>query len=699
MSDTLLKITPDDSALLPATTGGKWITVAIASQRAETNASLIRRWILEQGWESRGLARQVKLSSGQSGWEVLDTAHAKFALVKSSEALTNDFRSSREFLALPSTIRDRALQREIVLSDWENRIRAGQTLRMSEAIVTKQFVAEMKSKGIEVSRASLFNWRKEYRSIGLRGLLDQWGKREAPDTSSFWIAGSEPWLHTNKRSAKICYEIALSQAEIHGWETMSYRDFCRKLSQIPQGVVDKRRNGENTFVALSEPSVTRDYYSIDANDWWCSDDHTLDILVRIGTDTKGEPIYKRPYLHAWEDLRSRKIVGWAILPHAPRASDVLRTFVDAAKTYGVPKNVLLDNGKSFDNRTLQGVTKHQRLRGKRPGDLSPAEMIRVGGAFNTLGIIVTHAKKYHGQSKPIERMFGTICSRFSKLFDGYVGPSTTQKPDALKIAIKRGNIYTIDQIREAFGIWLEQDYNGKAGHSGHAMEGKSPDAVYYETRKPARVLSNEILEFATFERTEAKVHKNGVTWKGIQYGYAMDELINRRGETVVLAVDERQVDHVYVIDLNGAWICCAQANQRLPFGPDKRLLTEAQDIKKRARRAADEYNKQRPHLASDTADLAFVAMRNRKALQDKITPPIEQPPVSIRMVQTPFIEEAPKIERALNQKHIRKAESDESSQLTGLRTFSYAANRRANEDDAPGIGFSYRLEQTEKPNE
>lgn len=317
-----------------------------------------------------------------------------------------------------------------------------------------------------------------------------------------------------------------------------------------------------------------------------SDDHTFDVMVMH----QGKPI--RPYLHAGEDLRSRKIVGWSILPYAPRASDVLRTFVTAVREYGAPKHVVVDNGKSFDARALQGITKKQRQAGITADQLTPAELARVGGAFTVLNCQVQHATTYHGQAKNIERVFGTICRRFSPLFDAYTGNSPSNKPgrgngsNALKRAIENGDLVSLEEFTARFEQWLALDYNGKAGHRGHAMDRQSPDQAY-EANLPnsVRRLPDHILEFATFERVgPVTVHKNGVTWKQLQYGWSNEDLIRRLGHKVILATDERSVDHVYVLDDKGALICRAEANQRLPRGMDKRDLSRALATKSKARR-------------------------------------------------------------------------------------------------------------------
>jgi hypothetical protein len=55
---------------------------------------------------------------------------------------------------------------------------------------------------------------------------------------------------------------------------------------------------------------------------------------------------------------------------------------------------------------------------------------------NQLGINTIYATPYHGQTKTIERFFGTFETRFGKFWETYIGrnaqnrPEHTKKPDS-----------------------------------------------------------------------------------------------------------------------------------------------------------------------------------------------------------------------------------------------------------------------------
>jgi transposase InsO family protein len=653
---------------------GRWLPIAVAAQRAGKNVGLVRRWLLEQDWLGKGLARRVKLASGQPGYEVDEGADARFSLVKSADVLTEDYRTTDDFRQLPEHIRQRAMQREELLRKWARKLAAGVVLGLTEQQVTQGYLNECAAAGITVSRRSLYNWRQSYQSNGLRGLVDQWGMRKGkPDVESFFGFGREMYLTTHRYEKTECFAAATYQADLHGWQKMSYRSFCRKIEQIPKVEVIKRREGEKAFVATAEPSILRDYTSIPVNGWWCSDDHTFDVLVIVGHNEKGKPILKRPTLHAWEDLRSRRIVGWNISADAATAITVVRTFREAVREHGRPGTVYLDNGKSFDNKRLQGVTKHQRSRGKRPGDLTPEEMQRVGGMFNTLGCEVVHAWKYHGQSKPIERQFREVCHKFSKYFGSYVGSHTLDKPDLFldpawqRKMVKRGDALTLEDFTACFGDWLETSYHARP-HTGHGMDGRTPMEVYTAELGTVDRVPDELLEWATFTTVgPVKVTKNGVTWKGAIYGHADPRLVTRLKQPVMLRIDPDNVAHVYVCDMDGSLICRAEAYKRMPFGANEEMLKAAIRTKKVARRIVRQSIDERPRMVMSHAELMYEAKiaekRRREAAQP---PPAALPPASVKRVQTPFDDQMNAIQKAVNPSRGRVAVGAENVDLDVL---------------------------------
>lgn len=660
MSGPALKLADAPAPVAPA---GRWITAREAAARSGLNLGQVNRRCLED-WQHNGLARRGTLPSGQTGWLIDESADPRFAAVKSAEHKDAIFDPAK--LGLTEAQTQEILRRRKIVADWNDAVGASANLGLTERQVTDHYIARLASEGTHVARRTLYRWLSAWRRQGIDGLIDsRWkGQRSGDDYAEFMAVLTQLWLDQRRRPLTVCYEIARFKAQESGWSFPSYGSAHRLVKKLSPAIVAKRRLGEKAFVDQIEPNIRRDYSHLASNDWWCSDDRPFDVIVQHGAKPDGSPNFVRPILHAWQDLRSRKLLAWEILATAPNSHTVLRTFVNACDAHGVPKVAYVDNGKTFDSRKLQGVTKQQRRQG--------IDVARVDGAFSRLivdgePIQTVHAWPFHGQSKPIERLFNTISTQFCKLFDTYCGRSTVEKPEDLARRLKAGQAPTLEEFARAFADWVEPAYNARAGHRGDAMDERSPNQAFTAQLAVRRVLPREVLEYATFERVgPVKVRQDGVVYQGLQFGQFDEQLIDRIGKQVRLAVDDRCLTHVYVEDLDGRLICRARANGKVGWAPpgavDNAALREAIAEKKRVRRVVAAANAERPKLALDVPDLAIRAARQRAAAA--ATPPADAP---IQPVRTPFDDQFAAIRRAMNGPEAQQRRADELAELDSLR--------------------------------
>ena len=56
-----------------------------------------------------------------------------------------------------------------------------------------------------------------------------------------------------------------------------YHTFYRKAKAVPYPVMVLCRMGEKKYYDLCSPYIRREYESINANDFWVGDTHTLDV--------------------------------------------------------------------------------------------------------------------------------------------------------------------------------------------------------------------------------------------------------------------------------------------------------------------------------------------------------------------------------------------------------------------------------------
>jgi putative transposase len=617
----------------PAPRGARWIDVAQAAARLGISERNVRLRCGEQ-WFPVGLAKMLKpAAGGKPCWHVREDADPQLGRVLFPDQIPFDLRT------LKSKHREALLKRKNILDEWEKARAVYVADGKTEREAMEGFLRRMELEGIDgVSRPTLLRWGVAFRTDGLKGLADARWRTSAVAGSKVGeaISGGDPfleqlkafWLTLNRPSKRRAWEAAKEKAAQNGWAVKEYRTASRYLAQIPKAVALKFREGERAYVAKAEPSITRDYSTLHSNEMWVGDHHQFDVIV----SHKGKLV--RPWLTAWEDMRSRKIVGWCVYAHDPNQNTVLSAFRGGCLTHGVPDSMYIDNGKDFDAYALHGRTKWERRRVHVEVDKG-----RVRGLLNHLGCDVIHAWPYHGQSKPIERFFGTVEDRFGKNWPTYCGRNPENKPENLPARLERGAAPELEEFIERFGQWLTGDYHA-SGHTGDAMNGQTPEAVYASSWNGAsrRTTSPEAMDLLLMKQTQPlKVSKNGVRWNGLGYGQNSQELFTLLGKDVYLRVDERDVTNVLIFSTEDQFICVAPANRRLPANASEQQLREAIKEKKQHRKLATEYHDKRLKIHNDLPELMTAAAARQHAEdQQHTTPPTPDGPASIRPIHSPL---------------------------------------------------------------
>jgi hypothetical protein len=101
---------------------------------------------------------------------------------------------------------------------------------------------------------------------------------------------------------------------------------------------------------------------------------------------------------------------------------------------GLPGNALIDTGKDFKSRWFAGSAwEDQKVKLDKEG------MLLMDGILQECGCKAHFATPYRGQSKPIERLLGTIIQLFSKARDFYTGSDRVDTPEDKQLYWKRIN--------------------------------------------------------------------------------------------------------------------------------------------------------------------------------------------------------------------------------------------------------------------
>ena len=656
---------------LPADTpaGLRWIDIHEAARRSGRNDDHLGRRCKTE-WTASGLAQKRPGGErNQTMWWIHESADPVFARAKHTAEL--------DISALTEAKRGQLHRRKQILDDWETALAGGIKLGFTRSQITAQYLQRLDlGDGDAICERTLHNWRQSYQANGMAGLLDERsGRRRGagePGPSPFLECLQRLWLTQHRRSIKLCYDLACekaAQSDCPDGVIPSYKAAQRHIKTLPPQLVIMMREGKKSFEDHCEPAIRRDYSSLNSNDLACGDHHTLDIICLH------EGQFIRPTITGWEDMRSRKITGWCIHAHAGNADTIVESFANAVRSHGKPARVLVDNGKDYRGRTLHGRTRREIRLGIAPK--------RLVGMFQILGIKATYAWIYHGQSKPIERQFRSVCDRFAKTFDTYCGNKPQTKPDDLARQMGLGKAPTLDEVRRAFADYLAGDYHAKA-HSGNSMDGKTPAQVFDECLVTKVVVPDAMLEFAAaLPHGPVKVSQHGVTYKGLFFGGFDAEVQKLYGKSVMVGINQHDLSYCLILDLEGRLICRARRNITGSFNMDHGMLRAAIVEKKQLRRTMAAYVKQRPRMAEDIGQLVArkAAQRQLAARANPTEPPPPLPPLQPH--RTPFDDQLPAIQRAFDAQPQRLAVGAEQ-----LSAFTYKP-RPASEDEPHGATFTY----------
>lgn len=367
-----------------------------------------------------------------------------------------------------------------------------------------------------------------------------------------------------------------------------YHTFYRKAKAVPYPVMVLCRLGEKKYYDLCSPYIRREYESINANDFWVGDTHTLDV-ESMGPDGT----LHRLYLSAWLDARSGIFTGWYVTD-SPGSQATLNALRKGILKSGIPSRAYVDNGREFLTYDIGGRGHRAK---KRLADGS--EPFAPPGVFERLGIEMTNAIVRNARAKLVERRFEDVKNYISRLFPTYTGGNVVEKPNRLKAVLKRGeHIPTDAEVIAAVDTLIEgymncDDYGGSVAED----KGKSRIQVWHESlrngvaRRPA---SDDDLQLMLLRTSKpVRIGRRGVTLKlhGLELDFYTPELVNMRmKEKVYVRYDPEDLSSVRVYDMEDRFLCVAPQN-KLTAGylENQEQIADLMAAKRRAEKAVREY--------------------------------------------------------------------------------------------------------------
>jgi hypothetical protein len=252
------------------------------------------------------------------------------------------------------------------------------------------------------------------------------------------------------------------------------------------------------------------------------------------------------------DMRTRMIVGWDLQLTA-NSTGVAIALQRCFDEYGLPGAIYFDNGREFKNYWLCGNEWK-----RENSNIDEDEIKRNIGVIAEAGVKIIFAKPYHGQSKPIERLWRTVHETFDKFEETYIGSNTAARPDEARVYQQKVSkmkkedfekIPTFEEIKRRFGRYVDW-YNNKHEHAGRGMDGKTPVRVWRENAVEKREVPADMKPYLFTYRRKRMVRNGGISYGGHWY-YNTDKVVEYIGQTVEVRAPLDSDEVVYVFSQAG----------------------------------------------------------------------------------------------------------------------------------------------------
>lgn len=510
-----------------------------------------------------------------------------------------------------------------VLEEWEHYRPPGQSRKEA----TAGFAAYMAVQHPEIKFSERILYRKAQalREAGPAALADRRGKhdrhkkavpREVFDIFEYF------YLDQSRKSIRLC--IALAELEIRQHPDKydqsllplaSHASFAREVERsIPVPVLKYFRLGEKAFRDQCANYIERTYDDLYSNDIWVCDNHTFDVFVNNGEQEKPARVYITGFL----DVRSRKMVGWYVAD-APSSDATLQALRRGIESYGIPKRIYSDNGREFLTHDIGGRGFRKSAKSDEHEPLTILQHLQI--EFRT-------AMVKNARAKIIERAFLDIKEGFSKLFEGYTGGTTAERPERLKITGKKAeNFIIVDEFRQYTDLFIQGWFN-KQSHGGTGMNGKTRDEIYAACLFEQRVATPDELNLMMLRTSRMQTVNRGVKIKiyDTDIRFYSDELIMYHDhEKVYVRYNPDDLKEVRVYDEKDRFLCTAEQQKTLSYFASKDEVAEAVKESRTLGKAVKAYKKQKGIEADNALELVLREAEANMKAGEKLNPRIITP--------------------------------------------------------------------------
>lgn len=391
----------------------------------------------------------------------------------------------------------------------------------------------------KTSYSCLMKMKQRYEEAGLDGLLAQYGKTRtiALIQDDFFEYFKNLFLVEGAPSLQSCWEntlgYAMRTAGINKLNFPSRMAFLRRLErEIPKQSIFLARYGQSAWNRKYGSYIERDYSNILCGRVWVSDHAQLDIACLTND---GNIVF--PWITSWRDYKSGKWLGWILQTGHPNSDLIFQSFYYAAEEFGLPADVIIDNGKDYRCKDFAGGRKNIKV---------DSNQVKATSMLAELNVNVHFALPYNAQTKPIERDFLKIKELLSKHCIGYRGGNIVERPEKLAEEIKKGKIIPFEKLKTVFDDFILNVLN-KRPSQGKNHKGLSPDELFNSEFREKITTSKDALKlFCMRTSKDFTIGRNGIKDNSLGITYWADWLISQTGLKVYLRRDIQNYKEAWV---------------------------------------------------------------------------------------------------------------------------------------------------------
>lgn len=381
-----------------------------------------------------------------------------------------------------------------------------------------------------------------------------------------WEFFKADYLRNERPNAASCYERLKLAARDQNWVVPSLNSLMRRMDlEVPHAQQVMLREGEHAMMQLYPPQE-RTIEGLDAMSWINGDGYLHNVFVKW---FNGEIL--RPKTWFWQDIYSRKIIGWRT-DISENTDSIRLSLMDVCSKYGIPREITIDNTRAAANKWMTGgVPNRYRFKVKEDDPLGMIPMLGIKLHWSSVLL-----GKGHGQAKPIERAFGNggleeYIDKTIALRGAYTGPNPMAKPDNYGERAVDAEEF-LRMVAEGVAM-----FNAKLGRKTEACRGvMSFDQAFEQSYAQATVrkATTEQLTMMMLQSEACRVSKygsikleSGGTIRNRSNRYYHTELAKYQGQKVVARFDPQRLhEAVIVTTLTGLYICEAACQEKVAFG-------------------------------------------------------------------------------------------------------------------------------------